>query len=64
METGNNERKHQDKINKEQQKKFINYKEKINTTTKENDVKKVQVQEQKKCQTKIKRKTPEQRSSN
>ena len=64
METGNNEHKHQDKINKEQQKKFINYKEKINTTTKENDVKKVQVQEQKKCQTKIKRKTPEQRSSN
>ena len=44
METGNNEHKHQDKINKEQQKKFINYKEKINTTTKENDVKKVQVQ--------------------
>ena len=52
METSNNEHKHQDKINKEQLKNFINYKEKINTATKENDMKKVQVQEQKKCQTK------------
>ena len=42
----------------------MNYKEKINSTTKVNEMKNVQVQQQKKRQRKVKRKTPEQRSSN
>ena len=39
-------------------------KEKINTSTKGNEMKKVPVQQKKKCQPKVKRKTQEQRSSN
>ena len=46
----------------EKAKNSICYKEKINANTKGNDMKTVQVQQQKKCQTKTKRKAPEQRS--
>ena len=46
----------------EKTKNSICYKEKINANTKGNDMKTVQVQQQKKCQTKTKRKAPEQRS--
>ena len=45
-------------------KEVRNNEEKINTTTKGNNMKKVQVQQQKECKTKIKKKTLEQRSSN
>ena len=61
IEMGNNEHKHNDnKILKNDEKNCINYKEKINTTTKVNEMKKVQVQQQKECPTKMKRRTPEQ----
>ena len=56
----NNEHKQKNnKFNKKTRKNCINYKEKINNTTKKNEMKKVQVQKQKKCQTKMKRKMPE-----
>ena len=55
---GNNEHKHRDyTISKKKKKKL--HKEKIKTTTRGNDMKKVQVQKQEERLTTIKRKTPE-----
>ena len=64
IEAGNNEHKHKNsKINGKQQKNCLICKGKISNTTKGNEMKKVQIQQQKKCRTKIKRKTPEHRFS-
>ena len=50
------------KNQQKKQKNSIYYKENINTNTKGNYMKTVQVQQQKKCQTKTNGKIPEQRS--
>ena len=60
---GNNEHKHRDYTIRKKKKKKL-HKEKIKTTTRGNDMKKVQVQKQEERLTTIKRKTPEQRSLN
>ena len=64
IEAGNNEHKHKNsKINGKQKKNCLNCKGKISNTTKGNEMKKVQMQQQNKCQTKMKRKMPEHRFS-
>ena len=60
---GNYEHKHKENEINKKQKNRINYEEKRNTTTNRNDMKKVQVQQQKECQTKIMRKTNRQTKS-
>ena len=60
---GNYEHKHKDNEINKKQKNRINYEEKVNTTTNRNDMKKVQVQQQKECQMKIMRKTNRQTKS-
>ena len=60
---GNNENKN-NKVKKSDKKNLINYKQKIINNTNGNEMKKVQVKQQKKCQHKMKRKTLEHRSSN
>ena len=52
------------KSTKNNKKIYINFEENTNATAKGNEIKKVQVQQQQKCQTKIKRKMPEQRLLN